>query len=118
LRAERRAAQSEAEPAWVMPPQPAPETEEERQERFAREHAERAAQPKAYVYIWGGKHPLGRSIGPDETDTRVRLKCDNSCGVGSRGSVFWVVPDPVPLSAVMPGEPGAPEALAACWGAA
>ena len=104
-RAERRAA--ETEPVWVLPPQPAPETEEERQKRFDREHAERAAKPKAYVYVWGGKHPLGRSIAPDESDTRVRLKSDDSCGAGARGTVYWVVPDPPPVEAAMPGEPGA-----------
>ena len=45
------------------------------------------------VYLWGGKHPLGRSHGPDETDTRVRLEYDASCGEGARGIVYWVVRD-------------------------
>jgi hypothetical protein len=54
------------------------------------------------VYIWGGKHPLGRCHAPDETDTRVRLKYDASCGEGARGIVYWVVADAEPLTAVMP----------------
>jgi hypothetical protein len=113
-RTERRAAAStEPEAAWPRPQWPAPETEEEKQKRFEREHAARAAEPKAYVYIWGGKHPLGRSHGPDETDTRVRLKYDASCGCGARGIVYWVVRDSESLEAVVPGESGAAAALAA-----
>ncbi len=100
----RRASEPEPEVRY-LPPQPAPETDEERQERFAREHAERAAAPKAEVYLWGGKHPLGRSDGPDESDRRVRVKADWSCGLGSRGVVYWVVSDPQPPEARMPGEP-------------
>jgi hypothetical protein len=101
-RTERRAASSEPEAAWPRPQWPAPETQEERVKRFDREHAQRAAEPKAEGYIWGGKHPLGRSIGPDETDTRVRLRCDDSCGEAPRTTVFWVVPDPPPPEAHMP----------------
>ena len=114
-RLERRAV-GEAEVPWVMPPQPAPETEEEREKRFAREHAERAAVPRAEVYLWGGKHRLGMSHGPDETDARVRVKVDYSCGVGGRSEIYWVVPDPPPLLAAMPGEPDA-VAAAAAWAA-
>jgi len=103
-RAERRAAQPEAEVAWPRPQFPAPETEEERRKRFDREHAERAAQPEAEGYVWGGKHRIGRSHLPDETDTRVRLKDDRSCGVGQRhGLIFWVVPESVCPGGVPPG---------------
>ena len=114
-RAERSAAPREPEVVW-MPPLPKPETEEERQARFERENAEDAAKPKAYVYIWGGKHPLGRCHAPDETDTRVRLEYDASCGEGARGIVYWVVANSEPLKAVTPGETGAAEASAATGG--
>ena len=103
-RAERRGARAEPEAAWPRPQWPAPETEEEKQKRFEREHAERAAEPKAYVYIWGGKHPLRRCHAPDETDTRVRLEYDASCGEGARGIVYWVVADSPPEARVS-GEP-------------
>jgi hypothetical protein len=116
LRTERAALKQPKDPEPRYAPMlPYPETEEEQQKRFEREHAERAAQPEAYVYIWGGKHPMGRCIAPDETDTRVRVKADWSCGTGKRGTVFWIVPDPPPLAATMPGEPGAAEAFAQCW---
>jgi hypothetical protein len=91
-RAERRAA-PRAEEAVSLPRLPSPETEEERRDRFDREHAARAAEPKARVYVWGGRHPLGRAFGPDEADTRVRLELDESCGVGMKGGVYWVVAD-------------------------
>jgi hypothetical protein len=107
LRASARAAKAAAGEGevWVEPIRPAPETEEERQKRFAHEHAERAARPEAEVYIWGGKHSLGRCIGPDESDIRVRIRPDWSCGLGERGTVYWVVPDPIPPEAWMPGDP-------------
>jgi hypothetical protein len=90
---------------------PYPETEEEQQKRFEREHAARAAEPSACVYLWGGKHKLGCCIDPDESDRRVRVKADWSCNSGGVGAVYWIVPDPVPVEATMPGEPGAAEAL-------
>jgi hypothetical protein len=89
-RSERAAAREEA---VYMPMLPSPETEQERRDRFDREHAARAAEPKARVYVWGGRHPLGRAFGPDEADTRVRLELDESCGVGMKGGVYWVVAD-------------------------
>ena len=74
---------------WV----PAPETDAERQKRFAREHAERATEPDAEVFLWGGKHPTGRSVAPDDSDTPVRVYADWSCGVGGkRCPVYWVAP--------------------------
>jgi hypothetical protein len=103
-RTERRAASSEPEASWPRPQWPAPETEEEKQKRFEREHAARAAEPKAEVYIWGGKHRIGRSHLPDEPDTRVRLMDDWSCGVGMRhGLIYWVVPESVCTNGVPPG---------------
>jgi hypothetical protein len=110
--AAQRAPEEKAAP--VSPPKPAPETDEERAKRLEREHAERAAEPEAMVYVWGGKHPLGRCTdAPDESDRRVRVKADRSRG--PRGIVYWVVPDPVPASAAMPGETDYPEALAEHW---
>jgi hypothetical protein len=117
-RAERRAAPAQEDVVWAGPRWPAPETEEEKRKRFDREHAARAALPKAYVYVWGGKHPLGRSHGPDGTDTRVRLKYDASCGEGARGIVYWVVRDSESLEPVTPGEPKAAEAFAGVSGSA
>ena len=74
---------------WVA----APETDAERQARFAREHAARAAEPAAEVFLWGGKHPTGRSVAPDDSDTPVRVYADWSCGVGGkRCPVYWVAP--------------------------
>jgi hypothetical protein len=105
-RAERRA--SESEPGWVTPAYPAPETPDEREKRVAREHAARAAEPEAEVYLWGGKHRIGRSQLPDETDTRVRLKGDWSCGVAGpngvvHGLIYWVVPESVCTDGRAPG---------------
>ena len=63
---------------WV----PAPETD-----------AERQAEPDAEVYLWGGKHPTGQSIQPDDSDAPVRVFADWSCGVGGkRCPVYWVAP--------------------------
>ena len=84
-----------AEPEECPPPapKPQPESAEARAARLYREHAAEAAQPGAEVYLWGGKHPTGQCVGPDETDTRVRLVPDWSCGRGSRMIVYWVVPE-------------------------
>jgi hypothetical protein len=112
-RAERRAAG--AEEVRVPPAPVKPETDEERAVRVAWETAEDAVEQsqkaRPDVYIWGGKHSLGREVGPDESDTRVRIKPDWSCGLGGRHVVYWVVPDPPPPEAHMPGEPaGRPDA--------
>ena len=115
-RAESHTARRDEDVVWAGPRWPAPETEEEKRKRFEREHAERAAEPKAYVYLWGGKHPLGRCHAPDETDTRVRLKYDASCGEGARGVVYWVVADSDalgPVEKVGPDEPTGARAPAA-----
>ena len=119
-RIEGRVAKEAEESPWLTMPIPKPETHEEmairREVEAAAAAAEMSKKELPDVYIWGGKHPLGRSVGPDETDTRVRLKPDWSWGLGSRGTVYWVVPDPVPLLAAMPGEPDGGAAVAA-WNA-
>ena len=95
LKAQSRREEEEEE-EWVGPPRIVKETEEEWQKRCDREHAERAAQPEAKVYIWGGKHALGQSIPPDESDIRVRLYDDWSVPEYSPRSnlIYWVVPYP------------------------
>jgi hypothetical protein len=98
LRTERAALkarkQAKEDEEWVGPPREVKETEAEWQKRSDREHAERAAAPEAKVYLWGGKHALGRSIPPDESDIRVRLEDDWS--VPSYGPswnlIYWIVP--------------------------
>ena len=119
-RTERAARAAEAEPVWVPPVPVKPETEEDRRLRVewetAQDAVEESKKERPHVYVWGGKHPLGREVAPDESDTRVRIKADWSCGGGDRGTVYWVVPDPPPLLAAMPGEPDGPAAVAA-WGA-
>ena len=96
MRSERAAqkAPAQEEEEWVPPPRIVKETEEEWQKRSDREHAERAAQPEAKVYIWGGKHALGRSIPPDESDIRVRLKDDWSVPAYAPewNLMYWIVP--------------------------
>ena len=93
-KAEAKRAPREEEPAGpvIVGYMPAPETDAERQARFAREHAERAAEPAAEVYLWGGKHPTGISVRPDDSDVPVRVFADWSCGCGPKSVIYWVAP--------------------------
>jgi hypothetical protein len=94
--ATKDAARKAQEEANYFPPviRPAPETDEERAKRFERENAECAAKSEAKVYLWGGKHALGRSIPPDESDIRVRVEDDWSVPSYSPewNLIYWIVP--------------------------
>lgn len=87
-----RAARREAvEEEWAPPvvyPRP---TEEDRAELRERSSLEYAARPQADVYLWGGRHSIGRCVPPDESDTPVRVVTDYSVGHAPRGT-YWVVP--------------------------
>ena len=93
-KAEAKRAPKEEEPAGrvIVSYVPATETDAERQARFAREHAERAAEPEAEVYLWGGTHPTGISVRPDASDVPYRVFADWSCGCGPKSVIYWVAP--------------------------
>ncbi len=71
------------------------ETPEERAAECERIDLERATKPDAEVYLWGGKHSIGRFVPPSDSDARVRVVPDWSCGIGARNVVFWIVPHSV-----------------------
>lgn len=94
------------EPAWVAPPNrnPLPKTEAEWEVLRERIDTDRAAEsvetPGEYMsprtFLWGGKHPLGRSCPPDGADVPMRVRADHSI---AGGVVYWVVPHDPPAAA-------------------
>ena len=86
------------EGGWVAPPtEPIPKTEAGWQALRERADAAGAATEECpKVYLWGGTHPLGRSIPPDAADVPVRVRADYSVG---GGGVYWVVPHDAPREA-------------------
>ena len=100
LRAETQRAEIEAKAAKVARAEEAPRprfvptpvpTEAEYAEHRERGAVESARKPEYEVYLWGGKHVIGTSQQPDDTDTRVGIYQDYSVNRGPY-SILWVVP--------------------------
>lgn len=83
-----------AEPAPYQPcvyPVPTEAEYAEMRETAAIEGSTKPGSP--HVYLWGGRHDIGRSVAPDESDLKVRVIEDWSAGCGARGVIYWVIPE-------------------------
>jgi len=90
-KAAARVARTQSEEPWersVVYPVPTEEDRARSREGYA---LEQAVRPQAEVYLWGGKHSLGRCVPPDESDKPVRIVTDYSVGHAPRGT-YWVIP--------------------------